>query len=508
MRPSSGPPTAAEPAQGLELAASQVRSTSQAIERISVGCGVVVERSIGAPWRRRAAYSRTGMDDRVSPDGHGDASPPIDDEPMNRVVSCFETEGGSRTEEPRPDCLLLLGDQVYADEVSPATRDFMRSRRDLSEPPGEEVLDFEEYTRLYREAWGDEDIRWLLATVPSAMIFDDHDVHDDWNISAAWVREMRAQPWWDERAEGAFMSYWLYQHLGNLAPPELAREPLYRRLLDEADGGPELRRFARESERNPESSQFAFHRDFGRTRLVVVDARAARVLDKGNRDLVNPGEWGWIVDHTRGEYDHLLIASTLPVFQQLAVHELEGWSEAVAEGAWGTWPARLAERLRRSLDLDHWAAFQRSFGEMVVLLGDLSRDRPHGGEPPATITLLGGDVHTAYVSEVELAGGQRSRIHQVVCSPFRNPLEPGRRRLVRATGSRLAALVVRPLARLAGVQPPAARWRFVAGPTFDNSIAVLTLDGRAADVMISRSGPEDGDGPVLTIAHMRVLSAG
>jgi hypothetical protein len=48
----------------------------------------------------------------------------------------------------------------------------------------------------------------------------------------------------------------------------------------------------------------------------------------------------------------------------------------------------------------------------------------------------------------------------------------------------------------------------VAGPTFDNSIAVLTLNELAADVMISRSGPEDGSGPVLTIAHMRVLSPG
>ena len=69
-------------------------------------------------------------------------------------------------------------------------------------PPGEQVSDFEEYAQLYREAWSDPDIRWLLATVPSTMIFDDHDVHDDWNISEAWVREMRATSWWDERIDG------------------------------------------------------------------------------------------------------------------------------------------------------------------------------------------------------------------------------------------------------------------------------------------------------------------
>jgi len=66
--------------------------------------------------------------------------------------------------EPWPDALLLCGDQVYADEVSPETAEFIRGRRDTSEPPGEEVADFEEYTRLYREAWTDPDIRWLLST--------------------------------------------------------------------------------------------------------------------------------------------------------------------------------------------------------------------------------------------------------------------------------------------------------------------------------------------------------
>ena len=112
-----------------------------------------------------------------------------------------------QSSEEWPDALLLLGDQIYADEVSMGTRDFIRSRRDTSKPPGEEVADFEEYTRLYWDAWKEPVIRWLLSTVPSAMIFDDHDVHDDWNTSEAWVRQMRAKSWWEERIVGAFMSY-------------------------------------------------------------------------------------------------------------------------------------------------------------------------------------------------------------------------------------------------------------------------------------------------------------
>ena len=139
---------------------------------------------------------------------------------------CGPTPGSSRPAESTwPDGLVLLGDQVYVDDVSPETADFIRGRRDVSQSHrASEVADFEEYTRLYRESWSDPEIRWLLSTVPSTMIFDDHDVSDDWNISQSWVDDMRALPWWDDRITAAFMAYWLYQHLGNLAPPELAEE--------------------------------------------------------------------------------------------------------------------------------------------------------------------------------------------------------------------------------------------------------------------------------------------
>ena len=179
-------------------------------------------------------------------------------------------------EVPWPDALLLLGDQVYADLVPPETAAFIRSRRDPSEPPGEEVADFEEYTRLYRESWSDPDIRWLLSTVPCTMIFDDHDVNDDWNISDSWVEEMRRLSWWDDRITGAFMSYWLYQHLGNLSPPELAEETLLHDLSEDEDGGPRLRTLARQWDRESAASRWAYYRDFGRSRLVVIDSRAAR----------------------------------------------------------------------------------------------------------------------------------------------------------------------------------------------------------------------------------------
>ncbi len=406
-----------------------------------------------------------------------------------------------------PDGLLLMGDQVYVDEVPPATAAFIRERRDVAEPPGEQIADFEEYTKLFHASWSDPDIRWLLATVPSAMIFDDHEVSDDWNISQAWVEEMRSLPWWDERITGAFMAYWLYQHLGNLSPPELAEETLLEQVLQDTDAGPRLREFARRCDRESAASRWAYHRDFGRSRLLVIDSRAARVLSEGRRDMVDTDEWDWIVDHARGSFDHLIVVTTLPAFAPPGIHHLEAWNEAICDGCWGPIAARLGERLRRAVDLEHWAAFQRSFEQLVDLLRTISRGL--GGEPPATITILSGDVHTTYLAEVDLGeGGGASRVYQVVCSPFRNPLKPFPRRVVEATGSRRSAAIFSRLARFCGVSDPSASWKYVASRTYENSIGELQLDGPSASVTIYQARASGEAGTSLERLHTHQLSVG
>ena len=425
----------------------------------------------------------------------GDPQPAADEFPESGIDALWAySRQLQRGEVEWPDALLLLGDQVYADEVSPGTAEFIRARRDVAEPPGEEIADFEEYTRLYRESWSDPDIRWLLATVPTAMIFDDHDVNDDWNISASWVAEMREEPWWDARITGAFMSYWLYQHLGNLSPPELAEEELFPLVRADSDAGPRLREAARRWDRESAHSRWAYYRDFGDSRLLVLDSRAARVLDEDHREMIDEAEWDWIVDHARGEFDHLVLASTLPVFMTKGIHHLEAWNEAVCAGSWGRLAARIGEKIRRGLDLEHWSAFHDSFERLCEWLENVA-DGTEGTRPPSSIVLLGGDVHNAYINEVTLRTRSTgpSRVFQVVCSPFRNPLGSGQRRAVRLIGTGAAAAVLGALARLAGVERSRADWRFVRRPSFHNSLGELELDGRSGRVTLYRSATEDED---------------
>jgi PhoD-like phosphatase len=404
-----------------------------------------------------------------------------------------------------PDAVLLLGDQTYADEVSPATLEFIRERRGTDIPPGEQVADFEEYTRLYHESWSEPDLRWLLSTVPTVMIFDDHDVHDDWNISWRWVEEMRRKKWWEARITGAFMAYWLYQHLGNLSPPELDADTTFPQVKDAEDAGPLLRRLAHTWDRESAASRWAFYRDFGNTRLLVLDSRAARVLSDRRRQMIDDEEWDWIVEHSNGAFDHVVIASTLPVFLPRGIHHLQAWNEALCAGRWGRLAANLSERLRRAVDLEHWAAFNRSFEQLCDWLRTVARGT-EGAEPPASILLLGGDVHCSSINEVDLGNGLSCRVHQLVCSPFRNPLSAKERRIVRATGSRVSEKFFAPLAKLAGVQAPSANWKPIRKATFDNTLGELSLDGRTASTTFRRS-PREGEDPEVLVADPPVALA-
>ena len=421
-----------------------------------------------------------------------------DEDPRGREIDALRALSHRMAGHDRaqwPDVLLLLGDQVYADEVSPSTAAYIESHRDPTEEPGDRVVDFEEYTRLYREAWGEPSIRWLLSTLSTAMIFDDHDVHDDWNTSETWVREMRAKPWWDEHIVAALMSYWIYQHLGNLAPEAHQEDELLGAVRDAEDGGRILREFALRADRETTGSRWSYCRDLGDTRIVVIDSRAGRVLQDGRRAMVDDEEWDWIVEHATGGFDHLLLATSLPYLLAPALHYLEAWSEAVCAGAWGEELRSPGESLRQALDLEHWPAFGDSFNKLTELQRSVAAGER--GPAPASIVTLSGDVHHAYLAEVAFprGSGVRSSVWQAVCSPFRNPLDSAERRTIKALCTRTAHALLRLLARTADVDDPAVRWRLTGGgPWFDNQYGVLDIDGRRIDFRLERARP-DGDIP-------------
>ncbi|RKS79539.1 PhoD-like phosphatase [Actinomadura pelletieri DSM 43383] len=383
-----------------------------------------------------------------------------------------------------PDVLLMVGDQVYADELTDPMREFIKSRRAADEPPIDEAADFEDYTYLYKLAWYDDpEVRWLLSTVPTFTVFDDHDIRDDWNTSYAWRQEMWSQPWWKSRITGGIGSYWIYQHLGNLSPRDRASDPTYKAVREASDSagdaGTVLDEFAEKADKEPAGTRWSYAHDWGGTRLIVVDSRCSRLLTADRRGMLDDDEFRWLNEQCQGGMDHLLIASSLPYLLPLAIHHAESWNEAMAGGAWGKAAARLGEKIRQAADLEHWAAFQESFRDLAA--GVVAVGRGERGPAPASISFLSGDIHYSYLARVTKPATQ-SKVSQIVCSPLRNPLVGKFRWANRIAYAKITGGPFRVLAKLSKVPVPPIRWRMTDGPWFDNAIATVHLTGRHCDV--------------------------
>jgi PhoD-like phosphatase len=402
--------------------------------------------------------------------------------------------------EELPDLMLFLGDQVYADETSDEMREFIASRRSLDVPPGEELKDYHEYAHLYRLAWSDPANRWLMSTVPSVMIFDDHDIRDDWNTSIDWRRKMEAKPWWHERIVGGLASYWVYQHVGNLSPKALSEDGIWQLIAahqesdhdDEVDVTAPLEALVEGVDRDPEIYRWSYTIDLGDSRLVVVDSRAARQLDPDRRSMLDDDEMRWLDSQLQGGVQHLLIGTSLPFMMLPGLHDLEAIDEALAEGAWGRRPARVGEWLRQALDLEHWAAFQEGFAHVFQLVMEVACGER--GPAPATVVFLSGDVHNSYVTQVppEALPPGASAILQAVCSPIRNPLPRGVR-IVTALMARGLARPLRFVARRSRKVPdPAHPWVVTHGPWFDNNLALLEVHGRTLTFRWNTGEVQDG----------------
>jgi hypothetical protein len=163
----------------------------------------------------------------------------------------------------RPAILCLGGDQIYADDVDPTVlsevmdlarkiegsqqenlpnatpvprggmrKDFVRKKAKFtSDESDNHLVTFAEYLAMYGLMWHPSNwknpkylhhftstlpkVRRLLANIPSYMIFDDHDVTDDWNLSLKWQAAVQASDMGKRIVANALMAFWLCQGYGN-----------------------------------------------------------------------------------------------------------------------------------------------------------------------------------------------------------------------------------------------------------------------------------------------------
>jgi alkaline phosphatase D len=107
---------------------------------------------------------------------------------------------------------LLLGDQIYADEVETAVQD---------EPEARERVAL--YLGIYRKYWSDVRYRRVLCQLPSYLMWDDHDITDGWGSredSFENESSERFRPAWQRLFESARTAFLHMQAVRN--PPPLS----------------------------------------------------------------------------------------------------------------------------------------------------------------------------------------------------------------------------------------------------------------------------------------------
>jgi hypothetical protein len=180
------------------------------------------------------------------------------------------------------------------------------------------------------------------------------------------------------------------------------------------------------------------------------------------------------------------------------VHDIESWNEALCRPERPAWLRRRSEKLRQTADLEHWAAFRASFDRLAALLARVGRGQA-GGPAPATISVLSGDVHHAYVARARYPEPVDTPVFQLVCSPMHQGVPRMVRLSFRFAWSWPAELLGRLIARTAKVPPLSISWDLRAGPIFGNQVATLRLSGRDAALKVEKAMPGRELRPVLEV---------
>ncbi|RYF13702.1 MAG: hypothetical protein EOO30_20495 [Comamonadaceae bacterium] len=316
----------------------------------------------------------------------------------------------------------LLAPQVYKLKGPPA-RELRLEHPSAGETGGVHAADYAEYASLYEQAWSTPATSRMLAHVPSFMIFDDHEVTDDWNADPGWLKIIHSSTdllrYWPTTITDALASYWLYQGWGNLAPERWADDPrvqiLERCRKSGRDALPDLRRLihARSVQATAPGTGAAGKLDWhyalptGKVPFLVVDLRTDRDVNGSGGMSASRLQW----------MERALLASTSPMaFVVLPVPYLmpdpmlfafrnPGFTARLAG-------ARSVDAFKRGSDIEHPA------GNPVwdQVKGLLAKVQQRGG-PLKTIVLVSGDIHFSCNLDGQLPDSTRPpRLLQLVSS--------------------------------------------------------------------------------------------
>ncbi|CDM42734.1 isoleucyl-tRNA synthetase [Ectopseudomonas oleovorans] len=242
----------------------------------------------------------------------------------------------------------------------------------------------------------------VFAHLPTLMIFDDHDVTDDWNLSARWEQTAYGHPFSKRIIGNALLAYLLCQGWGN--NPDVFEQPLnaFADLLQQRQNE-HLRAEAQDGLIDQLLHFEQWHYVLPTTpALLVLDTRTRRWRSEGH--LSKPSglmDWEALCDFQQALLDHpsCIIVSPAPMF---GVKLIEGIQKLFTYAGHPL-----------MVDAENWMAHR---GAASVMLNIFRHSRT-----PGDFVILSGDVHYSFVYRVSIRHKRASpTIWQITSSGIKN----------------------------------------------------------------------------------------
>lgn len=240
-------------------------------------------------------------------------------------------------------------------------------------------------------------VQRVLANVPTYMIFDDHDITDDWNLSMSWERSAYEEPLARRVVGNALIGYFLFQGWGNA--PDSFDQQLIQNVRETLGGNDERHDKLIGDLLKLEHWKYIIDTQ---PRVVVLDTRTQRWHSPTSPDWPSGlMDWESLAEaqqHLVGQQAVILV-SPAPIF---GVKLIEVVQRIL------TWFS-----LSLTVDAENWMAHPGAASAMLNIFNH--RKTPHH------FVILSGDVHYSYASDILLRGVENSpSIWQITSSGISN----------------------------------------------------------------------------------------
>lgn len=242
-----------------------------------------------------------------------------------------------------------------------------------------------------------------LAQLPCLMIFDDHDITDDWNLSARWEQSAYGHPFSRRIVGNALLGYLLCQGWGNCPEAFAGELPAIRELLATPDRQQRLSAEVQDAVIDRLLTFDHWHYSLpGQPLLLVLDTRTRRWRSESY--LSRPSglmDWEALCElqHALLDEPAVVIVSPAPMFGVKLIEIVQRLF------TWAGYPLLV--------DAENWMAHR---GAAKVMLNIFRHSRT-----PANYVILSGDVHYSFAYEVHIRHRDSGpRIWQITSSGIKN----------------------------------------------------------------------------------------